>query len=280
MGKKLLGIHPARAIAPFARQTFAEWFEARRASKPVGTRGPAVYYNDTFANYNYPEVGKAAVALLEAAGYSVEVVPQHACCGRPMLSKGLVEGARKLARRNVAALAPFARQGVPIVGTEPSCILTLRDEYLDLLPADASASLVAEHSFMLDEFLAKLHDEGQLDIAWKPEPGPRVLFHGHCHQKALIGMKPSMTILAAAGCQGVESGAGCCGMAGSFGYEAEHYEISRKIGAERLFPAVESQPRDAIVAVTGVSCREQIGHFTSRRPLHLAEVLAERLATA
>ncbi|HET7038138.1 MAG TPA: FAD-linked oxidase C-terminal domain-containing protein [Thermomicrobiaceae bacterium] len=278
VGKKLLGIHPAREIAPFARQTFADWFEGRRASKPVGTRGPAVYYNDTFTNYTYPEVGKAAVALLEAAGYSVEVVAQHACCGRPLLSKGLVEDARKLAQRNVAALAPFARQGVPIVGTEPSCILTLRDEYLDLLPADASAALVAEHSFMLDEFLAKLLDEGQLDIAWRPEPGPRVLFHGHCHQKALIGMKPSMAILAAAGCEGAESGAGCCGMAGSFGYEAEHYEISRKIGAERLFPAVESQPRAAVVAVTGVSCREQIGHFTSRRPLHLAEVLASRLA--
>jgi Fe-S oxidoreductase len=195
-----------------------------------------------------------------------------------MLSKGLVEEARKLARKNVAALMPYARQGVSIIGTEPSCILTLRDEYRDLLPDNPDVERIAANSFMLDEFLAKLAERGELDINWREDAGPRVLFHGHCHQKALIGMAPSMTALRAAGCTPEESGAGCCGMAGSFGYEVEHYDVSRKIGAERLFPKVEEQTADTVIAVAGVSCHEQIGHFTRRRPIHIAEVLAARLA--
>jgi len=139
---------------------------------------------------------------------------------------------------------------------------------------------IAANSFMIDEFLARLAENGELDITWREEPGPKVLFHGHCHQKALIGVGPSMAVLRAAGCDAEESGAGCCGMAGSFGYEAEHYEVSRKIGAERLFPKVEAQSAGTLIAVAGVSCREQIGHFTHRRPLHIAEVLATRLAPA
>ena len=131
---------------------------------------------------------------------------------------------------------------------------------------------------MIDEFLAKLAEEDGLGIGWKREPGPKVLFHGHCHQKALIGMGASMAILKAAGCAATESGAGCCGMAGSFGYEAEHYEISRKIGEERLFPAVNALGRESVVAVAGVSCRQQIEHFTDRKTSHIAEVLAGRIA--
>jgi len=280
LGKKVLGVHPDRDIAPFAGETFVEWFRNRRDVKPSGRKGLAVYFHDTFVNYNYPEIGIAAVQLLEAAGYSVEIVERRACCGRPMLSKGLVEGARKLARQNVEALMPYARQGVPIIGTEPSCILTLRDEYPDLLPDSPDVERIAVNSFMIDEFLAKQLDEGKLDISWDQSKGPHVLFHGHCHQKALIGMGPSMAVLRAAGCAPAESGAGCCGMAGSFGYEIEHYDVSRKVGAERLFPKVEEQARDTVIAVTGVSCREQIGHFTNRRPVHIAEVLASRLAPA
>lgn len=237
-----------------------------------------VYFHDTFTTYNYPEIGRAAVAVLEAAGYSVTIVERRACCGRPLLSKGLVERARRLARVNVELLAPYARAGIPIVGTEPSCILTLRDEYLDLLPGHPDAGLVAENSFMIDEFLARQLERGELSLPWREEPGPKVLFHGHCHQKALIGIKPSLAVLKASGCSVEESGAGCCGMAGSFGYEVEHYEISRKIGAERLFPKVDGQPPDVVIAVAGVSCREQIAHFTRRRPVHLVEVLAARLA--
>lgn len=280
IGKQLLGVHPDREIAPFVGETFVEWFRQRRELKPSGRHGLAVYFHDTFVNYNYPEIGIAAVKLLEAAGYTVEIIERRACCGRPMLSKGLVDDARKLARKNIEALMPYARQGVPIVGTEPSCILTLRDEYRDLLPDNADVERISSNSFMIDEFLAKLEAEDRLEMPWRNDEGPRVLFHGHCHQKALIGMGPSMSILRSAGCDADESGAGCCGMAGSFGYEMEHYEISRKIGSERLFPKVEEQERDTVIAVAGVSCREQIGHFTGRRPIHIAEVLASRLAGA
>jgi FAD/FMN-containing dehydrogenase/Fe-S oxidoreductase len=280
IGKWMIGVHPKRELAPIARQTFESWFREHQTRTPRGHRGLAVYYHDTFANYQYPEIGKAAVRVLEAAGYTVVAVSRRACCGRPAFSKGLVERARDLARRNVEALAPYARQGIPIVGTEPSCILMLRDEYRDLLPDDPVVADLAVNSYMIDEFLAKLLKNGELDINWRDDDGPRVLFHGHCHQKALVGIKPSLAALRAAGCQVEESGAGCCGMAGSFGYEAEHYEVSRKIGEERLFPKVEEQASDTVIAVAGVSCREQIGHFTSRRPVHIAEVLASRLDPA
>jgi FAD/FMN-containing dehydrogenase/Fe-S oxidoreductase len=277
IGKKMAGIHPKRDLAPFATETFEAWFQKRGPRREHGHRGLVVYYHDTFTNTQYPEIGKATVRLLEAAGYTVAIIPQRACCGRPAYSKGLVKQARELAKQNVKALAPYARQGVPIVGTEPSCILTLRDEYADLLPDDPDVQKLGATSFMIDEFLEKLDKDDELDIVWKERDGTNVLFHGHCHQKAVVGMKPSMTMLNKAGYIVKESGAGCCGMAGSFGYEEEHYEISRKIGEERLFPMVEQQAKETIISVAGVSCREQIGHFTGRRPTHIAEVLADRI---
>jgi FAD/FMN-containing dehydrogenase/Fe-S oxidoreductase len=279
--KQALGVAPQRRLSRFAARTFSERWRAHQAERNGAireTRGAAVYFHDTFAEYNYPHIGMAAVRLLEAAGFEVIVVERHACCGRPMLSKGLIDEARALARRNVEALAPYARQGIPIIGTEPSCILTLRDEYRDLLPDDPDVAAIARESYMIDEFLAKLDQTDDLGIVWKGAPGPSVLFHGHCHQKALIGMRPSMAMLAAAGCAAQESGAGCCGMAGSFGYEAEHYEVSRKIGEERLFPTVNDAPAETVISVAGVSCRQQIEHFTSRRTRHIAEVLADRIA--
>ena len=278
---RTLGIHPDRKLSAFQRQTFIKlWRERQKVAvnaRQRKTRGKIVYFHDTFATYNYPNIAMAAVDLLEAAGFEVVVEERRACCGRPMLSKGLVGEARKLARRNVAVLAPYAKAGVPIIGTEPSCILTLRDEYLDLLPGDADAEAIAAQSFMIDEYLAKLDKEGTLGITWSDETGPDVLFHGHCHQKALVGMPPSMAILKSAGCRATESGAGCCGMAGSFGYEAEHYEVSKKIGEERLFPAVNNAGTQTVVAIAGVSCRQQIEHFTERKTQHIAEVLASRI---
>jgi FAD/FMN-containing dehydrogenase/Fe-S oxidoreductase len=280
-GMRSLGIHPERKLSAFQRQTFIKrWRERQKVAvnaRQRPTRGQIVYFHDTFATYNYPHIAMAAVDLLEAAGFEVIVEERRACCGRPMLSKGLVGEARKLARRNVQVLAPYAKAGVPIIGTEPSCILTLRDEYLDLLPNDADAEAVSQQAFMIDEYLAKLDKAGTLGINWTAQPGTEVLFHGHCHQKAMIGMGPSMAMLRAAGCRPVESGAGCCGMAGSFGYEAEHYEISKKIGEDRLFPAVNAAGAQTVVAVAGVSCRQQIEHFTERRTQHIAEVLASRI---
>ncbi|HYI25764.1 MAG TPA: FAD-linked oxidase C-terminal domain-containing protein [Thermomicrobiales bacterium] len=278
-GMSLLGVHRERKMSPFDRNTFIHRWRRHRKHTPVPaqTRGKVVYFHDTFATYNYPRIGLAAVKLLEAAGFEVVIEERRACCGRPMLSKGLVDAARKSARRNVSVLAPYAKQGIPIVGTEPSCILTLRDEYRDLLPDDPEVAALATNSFMIDEFLAKLEASGDLGITWKESTGPEVFFHGHCHQKALIGVGPSMSILSASGCRPTESGAGCCGMAGSFGYETEHYDVSKKIGEERLFPAIADTSMDVQVSVAGVSCRQQIEHFTSRPTRHIAEVLASRI---
>ncbi|MCX7623026.1 MAG: FAD-binding protein [Thermomicrobium sp.] len=280
LAKRMLGVHPARSLPPFARLPFDRWFRERHVPRTTGIRGPVIYFHDTFVTYNYPEIGRATVALLEAAGYQVLLVERRRCCGRPMISKGLLRDAQRLARENVAVLAPFARAGIPIVGTEPSCILTFRDEYPDLLPDSEDVEIVAQQSFLLDEFLARAMERDGLALPWKEQPGPRVLFHGHCHQKALVGTKAALSLLQAAGCRVEESGAGCCGMAGSFGYEAEHYEVSEKIGADRLFPKVLEQPADTVIGVMGVSCREQIAHFTRCRPQHLAEILAARLATS
>ncbi len=282
--RQRIGIHPDRDPSPFADESFEVWWEKhqeRRDRDQAGpekrlTRGEVVYFHDTFTTYNYPRVGRATVRLLEAAGFDVTVIPQRACCGRTYYSKGLVQEARKLAMQNVEILAPYARRGVPIVGSEPSCIITLRDEYLDLIPNDTDVAVLAAHCFMIDEFLADLTTEGDLGITWRDETR-EVLFHGHCHQKAIIGIGPSMEILKASGIQARESGAGCCGMAGSFGYETEHYDVSRKIGEERLFPAVNAASDETVIAIAGVSCRQQIEHFTNRRTKHIAEVLAEQV---
>jgi len=278
-GMALMGVHRERKLSPFVRNTFVHRWHRYRKHTPVPnvTRGKVVYFHDTFATYNYPRIGLAAVKLLEAAGYEVIIEERRACCGRPMLSKGLIDAARKSARRNVSLLAPYAKQGIPVIGTEPSCILTLRDEYKDLLPNDPDVAVLGENSFMIDEFLAKLEAAGDLGITWKESTGPEVFFHGHCHQKALIGVGPSMAIMGTAGCRPAESGAGCCGMAGSFGYEAEHYDVSQKIGEERLFPAIEETSMDVQISVAGVSCRQQIEHFTGRSTRHIAEVLASRI---
>ena len=187
--------------------------------------------------------------------------------------------ARAAAERNVRAFQAFAEADVPIIGCEPSCLLTLRDEYADLVPGEATRA-VAEHAWLLDEFLARLARDGELDIAWRTSRR-EVLFHGHCHQKAHIGSGPSLAALRLVPGQEVrEVNSGCCGMAGSFGFEAGHYEISRQIGAERLFPAVEAAGPDTEIAVSGVSCRQQIEHFTSRRARHVAEILRDSLGDA
>ncbi len=275
LNEKILHVDRRRSLPPFAKETFRKWFGTRSPGPGAGRRGSAVLLDDCFLNYNYPQVGKAAVSLLESAGYRV-VLAEKVCCGRPMLSKGLLGDARGAAEHNVQELDRFASHGVPIVGCEPSCLLTLRDEYLDLVQSDA-ASRVASVAVMLDELLVRLARAGDLDIDWVPMDR-EVLYHGHCHQKAHIGSGPSLEALRLVPGQSVqEVNSGCCGMAGSFGFEKGHYEISEKIGAERLFPAVEAAGTDTEIAVSGVSCRQQIDHFTSRSPRHVAEVLRDSL---
>ncbi len=234
--------------------------------------------DDTFTRWFHPEVGEAAVRVLEALGYRVLLAPQLGCCGRPMISKGLLSDAARAARRNLGALRPYLERGVPIVGTEPSCLLTFRDEYPDLLGEHARS--LAENSWLLDEFVSRaLEEDPSLASVFggqqPTEVGAPVALHTHCHQKAGPGVGPTSGALRAAGYEVTEIDSACCGMAGSFGFETEHYDVSRAMGGLRLFPAIEG--RSGSVAITGVSCRQQIGHFTSARPRHSAELLADAL---
>jgi Fe-S oxidoreductase len=273
--EKLVGVDRRRRLPPFARQTFEAWFARRGGAARKGEREPVVLFNDTFMTYNEPGIGRAAVAVLEAAGFHV-ILPEKRCCGRPMISKGMVEQARTHAWYNLERLAPYAEAGIPIVGCEPSCILTFRDEYPDLLE-DPRTERLARHVFMVEEFLLSLHERGALSLSFQPV-SKEVLFHGHCHQKALIGSAPSLKVLGLLpGARVAQVDSGCCGMAGSFGYEREHYEISQAIGARRLFPAVQAAGPETEIVAAGISCRQQIEHGTGRRAKHLVEVLAAAL---
>jgi len=268
------GVDRRRRLPPFARHTFLHWWRRRpRGAMAAAPRGRVAFYADTFSIYNYPELGEAAVRLLERLGYDV-VLAEAECCGRTLISKGLLAQARRAARRNVAALLPLAAAGTPIVGLEPSCMLTFRDEVPDLVPGD-DARMLARHVMLIDEFLASEHRRAPLALG--EAGGRRVLLHGHCHQKALAGTGAVHEILRAAGYTVDEVDSGCCGMAGSFGFEREHYDISMAIGERRLLPAVRALPEEVPVVAMGVSCRQQIAHGTGRAARHLVEVLEDGL---
>ncbi len=271
--ERVAGIDRRRPLPKLAAETFTEWF-GRHAPPAAAPRGEVVLFHDTFVTYNAPEIGRAAVELLEAAGYRVTLVDKK-CCGRPLISKGLLAEARDHAAWNVGRLAPYARRSVPIVGLEPSCLLTLRDESVDLLRTD-DARIVARHAFLLEEFLARERGRG-LELRFAGG-GRRVLLHGHCHQKALVGTGPTVAALGWAGFRVEEVDSGCCGMAGSFGFEREHYDISVALGDRRLAPAVKAAHADTVIVAPGISCRQQIEHLAGRRALHPAEVLRAALS--
>ncbi len=271
-----------RRVPPprLAHQTFRKWFRRHRIKpnrnrpKRNAPRGRVVYFVDTWTNYFAPQVGIAAVALLEHAGHEV-LCPRLQCCGRPAISQGLLTEAKQHAEFNVRRLAPLAAQGVPIVGTEPSCLLTLVDEYPQLVPTHA-ARRIAKQSVMMETLLARLIEEGQFELPSLPMDAP-LLYHAHCHQKALVGSADAMTLLRGTiGNAATEIVSGCCGMAGSFGHEVEHYQIARQIGEQCLFPAVRNRG-DARIAVSGFSCRQQIEHHTAVPVRHIIEYLADGL---
>jgi Fe-S oxidoreductase len=267
------GIDRRRPLPAFARQTFTDWFAAH-AAPSAAPRGEVVLFHDTFVTYNAPAIGQAAVRVLERAGYRVVLVDRK-CCGRPLISKGMLEEAREHARWNVARLAPYAERGVAIVGLEPSCLLTLKDETVDLVRTDA-AHAVADQSLLLEQFLLRERARG-LDLPFAGQ-GRGALLHGHCHQKALVGTAPTVAALRWAGFEVTEVDSGCCGMAGSFGFEREHYDISVALGNRRLAPAVKAAGADTEIVAPGISCRQQIEHLTGRRARHPAELLADALA--
>ncbi len=268
--KRLLRIAPERALPTFQRQTFDHWW-ARHKPPRDDDRPRAVLFVDTFSRYNHPHVAIAAVQLLDRAGYAV-VVPAWRCCGRPLLSQGQPKAMLAWARFNLAQLAPLAREGIPILGLEPSCISALRDDYPDLLPGE-DADAVAQMTLSLEDWLAAQPLPSFVTDARRP-----LLLHGHCHQKALWGTKGMRALLTSAGYDVREVDSTCCGMAGAFGYEAEHYDLSRRIGELTLLPAVRAADEETLIVAPGTSCREQIRHFTGRVALHPVEAIAQRLS--
>ncbi|MEE8397305.1 MAG: heterodisulfide reductase-related iron-sulfur binding cluster, partial [bacterium] len=278
-----LGIAPQRKLPSFARKRFSRWFAARKKKEAAAAgaspkRPQVVLFHDTFMEYNHPEIGRATVEILEKTGHEVVLV-ERKCCGRPAISKGMLDEARKNALHNVELLKGYAARGIPIVGVEPSCLLTIREEYPSLIPGEET-SRVAAQAVTIDEFLAGLLERGLLAFAEPKNGRPRrqYLLHGHCHQKALVGTAPTLKVLnSLPGAEAHEIDAGCCGMAGSFGYEREHYAISMAIGEQRLFPAVRGAAKETVIVADGISCREQIAHGTKRKAKHLVEVVAEAM---
>ena len=279
MMERWLGISAARPLPRFQRQDLRSWFRRRpdpKAQARPASQGELIFLADSFTTFTEPAVGRSAIELLELAGWQVRF-ESAGCCGRASLSKGLVDQARRMAAGLVDRLGEAAARGVPIVGVEPSCLLTLRDEYLALLPDDPRAQAVAAATRLPEELLVEAIASGRLVLP-QENRGRRILFHGHCHQKALAGTAATMALLRSIpGAEVTEVDAGCCGMAGSFGFEAEHYELSMSIGELRLFPAVRAQAPETIIAATGVSCRQQIAHGTGRPARHPLEIVREVL---
>jgi len=269
LAERWLGVAAARPLPRFQRENLARW-HARRPAHP-GSHGELVFLADSFTSFTEPSVARAAIELLEAAGWAVRL-ETGGCCGRASLSKGLLGQARDQARRLAGRLDGRG----PVVGVEPSCLLTLRDEYPALLPGDPRARAVAAACTLPEELLLQAIAGGRL--ALRPMDGTRILFHGHCHQKAVTGTAATVALLRAIpGAEVTEVDAGCCGMAGSFGFEAEHYDLSLRIGELRLFPAVRAEPAGTIIAASGVSCRQQIAHGTGRAARHPLEIVRSAL---
>ena len=264
-----------RSTPRFVWWNFPKWFEQHRPHPNAGRSGRVVLLDDCLTSYCEPEINQAAVRILEQAGYAVERAGIW-CCGRPFISKGLVDRGKALARQNVARLAELVDQGLPILGAEPSCLLTLADEYPDLFPSEATTR-VKENSFLVDGWLAGQIAAGKAELEFEPLEATALL-HGHCQQKALVGTAGTKRALGLVpGLKVREVDSGCCGMAGSFGYE--HYDVSMAIGGRALFPAVDGHDVGPVIA-PGFSCRHQIAEGTSRPARHPLVVLAQQMRTA
>ena len=266
--KAVAGLAQQRQLPPFAPQTFRDWFRRRRPGRVDGRE--VLLWPDTFNNYFPPETAAAAVETLEDAGYRVRIPRPVLCCGRPLYDFGFLDRAKRLLSNVVTALAPDIRRGLPLVGLEPSCVAVFRDELQELFPNHNDAQRLTKQTRTLGEFLA--------DVDYKPPKlRGRALVHGHCHQKPVVGMSGETKTLDRTGLDYKVLDSGCCGMAGSFGFEAEKYGVSQDVGELALLPAVRKAPLDAAIVADGFSCRTQIEQATGRRAVHLAELL--RLAS-
>jgi Fe-S oxidoreductase len=268
LAKALGGISQHRSIPRFADQTFVAWFRSRPARKVTGERRRVLLWPDTFNNHFHPRTAIAATEALEAAGCDVTIPAASLCCGRPLYDYGFLSTAKRLLRQILDALGPHLEAGTPIVVLEPSCLAVFHDELTNLFPDDARAQRLAKQSFLLADFLrTKVPD-------YRPPRLRRAaMVHGHCHHKAIVGLDAEEAMLKdmTDDLQVVDSG--CCGMAGSFGFEADHYDVSQQIGELVLLPAVRQAPADTLLVADGFSCREQIWQATGREAMHFAEVL-------
>ncbi len=291
----VVGFHPDRTMPLLANTTLKKWAEknltppASSPSERVGNSSiktpfseglkPVYLFIDEFTNYNDVEIGITAVKLLNRLGYEV-IIPNHAESGRPQLSKGLLDDAKKLANKNVSLLKDVITAETPLIGIEPSAILTFRDEYPDLVNDDLvdSAKALAKNVFMIEEFLAKEIDAKRISKKVFTTEKRLIKLHGHCQQKALSSLVPAKKTLSLPENYEVQIiPSGCCGMAGSFGYEKEHFELSNQVGELVLFPTIRQQGEDVIIAASGTSCRHQIHDGTGRTAKHAVEILFEAL---
>jgi Fe-S oxidoreductase len=280
--KKLIGLAPDRSMPTLYRTTLRKWWAGHQ--RETGTRaippGRRVHlFCDEFTNYNDVEIGIKTILLLETLGYEV-ILPDHLESGRTWLSKGLIRKAKKIAGENIRRLLPVITEDAPLIGIEPSAILAFRDEYPDLADDDMleDARRLAANSWLIDDFLAREIDRGHITAAAFTSEKREVLLHGHCQQKALSSVNGSVKLLSLPRNYTVSIiPSGCCGMAGSFGYEKEHYALSQQIGELVLLPAVRNAEPETILAAPGTSCRHQIRDGTGRKALHPVEVLFEAL---
>ncbi|MCY3773825.1 MAG: anaerobic glycerol-3-phosphate dehydrogenase subunit C [Gemmatimonadetes bacterium] len=271
--ERAIGVDRRRSLPEFAEETFEQWFYQRAPGRAADRDRPTVvFFPDTFINYSEPHIGIAAVEVLERAGYRVVLAEPRACCGRPLISKGMLRQARAAAEYNIAQMERYVDRGWTIVGCEPSCVMTFRDDYRDLVD-DPRAAGLADGMLMIDEFLAREHAAGRLSLPVRPTDRA-ISLHGHCQQKAIAGTGSTVAALELVpGYEVTTLNTGCCGMAGSFGYEREHYDLSMKIGEDRLFPAIRAAGERTEFAATGTSCRHQIADGTGRSALHPIELI-------
>jgi len=277
LSERWLGISARRQVPKWRRDVFTR-SAARAASGSSGRPARVALMADTFNNYFEPENLHAASEILQAAGYEVETLRapdggRPLCCGRTFLAAGLVDEARAEMRRLIDAAKPLAERGVPVIGLEPSCLFTLRDEMAALFPR-AEVEVLSRQALLFEEFLAQQHDAGKLQLPLTRQAGKRALLHGHCHQKAFGAMSAVERVVRLIPGLEVETVvSSCCGMAGSFGYEAEHFDASMKMGEFSLLPRVRAASPDVLILADGTSCRHQIRDGSGREAVHVARVL-------
>ena len=279
--KKILGVAPQRSLPKIQKKSLRNWYKKHQSSLEIkhNSKGKLYLFCDEFTNYNDTEIGIKAIQLLSKLGYDVKMVT-HPESGRAALSKGLLPMAQKVAKENVSIFSPLVSPEVPLVGIEPSAILSFRDEYPRLVAEKhrTKAKELAKNTFTIEEFLANEIKQGRIPSSLFSKAEKHILLHGHCHQKALSSVEHAAWLLGLPENYSVEViPSGCCGMAGSFGYEKEHYAVSMQIGELVLFPAVRAAKKEAIIAAAGTSCRHQIADGTGRKGLHPVEILYDAL---